>query len=79
MNGFDAVGMSVVSTDELEQIDGGNPLLIGGLIGIGATVGGALVTKAIMEGGGGGEVLPGFNNFVAAHIVLGAASAGRPK
>jgi hypothetical protein len=52
MNELDTIDMNEVSAEELEQTEGGLAFFLGGLLGIGATIGGFVATKAILEGTG---------------------------
>jgi hypothetical protein len=71
MSGFNTVGMTPASMEEMRQTDGGLLVFfIGMAIGYG-------VTKGLMGGGGGGETLPGMDAFLAA--TKGIAAAGHPK
>jgi lactobin A/cerein 7B family class IIb bacteriocin len=76
MNTLDTVGMSAVSANELEQTDGGILPFVVAAIVVGSAAISYGVTKSVM-GSGGGEVLPGFNGFLAS--TKGIAAAGRPQ
>jgi hypothetical protein len=58
-----AGSFSVVSSNELVQFEGGLlPLVYGLAFGVGMVAG--FVANGGLEGGGGGEVLPGFTEFL---------------
>ena len=76
MSGFDTVGMSTVSAEELEQIDGGFAFALGVLAGIGSVVVGMEIGKSL--DGGGGEPVPGLNQFLLGTRAIATAAGGRP-
>ena len=73
MNGFDTVGMSAVSMEELEQTEGGLGLVFFAGVAIGYGV-----TKALMDDGGG-EPVPGLNQFLLGTKAIATAAGGRPQ